>query len=198
MTQKSGQYRFNTSSTNMSEGTIRMEEVRLMQIIGQHFLSLASRTHRLQVSDEAPGVEGQRIRENIGMVKTFAVLPRGTTRDMPHWLIELHFIEPLSPMGIEVADAFTVGVLRYGEKRPDLDLRTHMAEQMGVSRCHIRLEPHHATLNITDLDSTNGTWINGIRIPSNRPIALQDEDVISLAGLSFVIHIVSTPSDLGI
>jgi hypothetical protein len=197
MTQKSSQYRFNASSTNMSEGTIRMEEMRLMQTITQHYLNLASRTRRLQVSDQEPGAEGQRILENIGTVKTFAVLPRGNTRDVPHWLIELHFIEPLAPMGIEVADSFTIGVLRYGEKRPDLNLRTHMADEMGVSRCHIRLEPHHATLNITDLDSTNGTWINGIRIPSNRPIALQDEDVISLAGLSFVIHIVSTPSDLG-
>jgi len=193
MTQKGGQ--FNTLAANTSEGTVKMEEVRLQQTIARHFLRLASRTHKLRASADA---EAPRVLEHLDRVKTFAVLPRGNTRNVPHWLIELHFIEPLRPMGIEVADAFTIGIMRYGEKRPDLDLRSHIADEKGISRCHVRLEPERDSLRLTDLASTNGTWINRERIPALRPIALRDGDVISLAGLSFIMHIVSTPADLGL
>jgi hypothetical protein len=196
MTQKGD--RFNTLATNRSEGTVKMEEVRLQQTIARHFLRLASRTHRLRVSDAQHDAQTPPVVEQIDRVKTFVVLPRGNTRDVPHWLIELHFIEPLPPMGIEVADTFTIGIMRYGDKRPDLDLRSHVADEKGVSRQHVRLEPEHDSLCLTDLASTNGTWINRERIPGNRPIALRDGDVISLGGLSFILHIVSTPADLGL
>lgn len=190
--------RLNTLTTNRSEGTVKMEEVRLQQTIARHFLRLASRTRRLHVSDALNDQDAPRIVEYVDRVKTFAVLPSGNTRNAPHWLVELHFIEPLAPMGIEVADAFTIGIKRYGEQRPDLDLRSHITDDKGVSRCHVRLDPEHDSLCITDLASTNGTWINGERIPPHRAIALRDGDVISLAGLSFAIHIVSTPADLGL
>jgi hypothetical protein len=130
-------------------------------------------------------------------VTTFAVLPRGYTRNVPHWLIELHFLDGLPPLGIEVADEFSIGLMRYGAKRPDLDLRSHRADEKGVSRCHVMLQPDHHSLYIVDLASTNGTWINGTCIEAHKPVKLQDGDVISLAGLSFAVRLVAAPDDLG-
>ena len=43
-----------------------------------------------------------------------------------------------------------------------------------VSRHHARLEPAGAGWRVVDLDSTNGTWVNGHRV-RRAPIAPGDE-----------------------
>jgi pSer/pThr/pTyr-binding forkhead associated (FHA) protein len=45
-----------------------------------------------------------------------------------------------------------------------------------VSRHHARLEPADAGWRAVDLDSTNGTWVNGERA-SQRPLSQGDEVV---------------------
>jgi pSer/pThr/pTyr-binding forkhead associated (FHA) protein len=82
-------------------------------------------------------------------------------------------------------------------QRPDLDLHAYHPDDKGVSRCHVKLQPEYERLSVIDLASTNGTWLNGTRIMPNLPVSLQDGDVISLAGLSFAVQIISTPADLG-
>jgi pSer/pThr/pTyr-binding forkhead associated (FHA) protein len=47
---------------------------------------------------------------------------------------------------------------------PDFDLTRYGAEERGVSREHARLEVKNGRLFITDLNSTNGTFIGGVRI----------------------------------
>ncbi len=80
------------------------------------------------------------------------------------------------------------------ERSPDVDLTNFGAQQAGVSRRHARLAADEAgTLTLIDLDSANGTWLNGQRLPANLPGALQDGDEIRLGLLKFIITFVESP-----
>ncbi len=74
-----------------------------------------------------------------------------------------------------------------GSHTPDLDLSAFGAYQAGVSRRHALLHFDGDSLTITDLQSSNGTWVNEKRIPSRQPVWLQHGDVVRLGKLKFQI-----------
>jgi ribosomal protein L32 len=63
---------------------------------------------------------------------------------------------------------------------PDVDLTTYAGYRMGVSRRHaaIRLQEQH--LHVSDLGSSNGTFLNGTRLNAHRPYQLRDGDEVRL------------------
>jgi hypothetical protein len=60
-----------------------------------------------------------------------------------------------------------------------------------VSRYHATILVEDAACKVRDMDSTNGTWVNGIRIREKR---LLDGDVVSLGGAEFRLSIASDVS----
>ena len=66
--------------------------------------------------------------------------------------------------------------------RPDVDLSPYHAENLGVSRLHvaIRHAKHGNTLQIYDLGSANGTFINGQRLHPKEERILRKGDEIRL------------------
>jgi hypothetical protein len=70
---------------------------------------------------------------------------------------------------------------------PDLDLTPHGALEKGVSRMHACLRRGEDVLSIIDLDSANGTYLNGQRLAAHQPRLLRDGDEIRLGKL--VMHI---------
>lgn len=50
----------------------------------------------------------------------------------------------------------------------------------GVSRCHCRLDVRGASLEVTDLGSANGTWVNGARLPPHQGRPIGPHDVLGL------------------
>jgi pSer/pThr/pTyr-binding forkhead associated (FHA) protein len=71
---------------------------------------------------------------------------------------------------------------------PDLDLAPYGAEQRGVSRHHVRLRYADGELTITDLNSANGTQINGEKIKPHQPRPLKDGDELILGQLAVGIR----------
>jgi pSer/pThr/pTyr-binding forkhead associated (FHA) protein len=61
------------------------------------------------------------------------------------------------------------------------------AIEKGVSRIHATIERSEDTLTITDLGSSNGTYLNGQRLIANQPRVLRDGDEIKFGKL--VTHI---------
>ncbi len=63
---------------------------------------------------------------------------------------------------------------------PDVDLTAYAGYRMGVSRRHaaIRLQEQH--LHVSDLGSSNGTFLNGTRLNAHRPYQLRDGDEVRL------------------
>lgn len=58
-----------------------------------------------------------------------------------------------------------------------------------VSRNHARIEYKNDKFYITDNDSLNGTFINGIKLASNTPYELKHRDCIRFANVEFEFHL---------
>ena len=71
-----------------------------------------------------------------------------------------------------------------------VDLTDYNAEWHGVSRRHCRLARHGHRLIVTDLDSTNGTYVNGRRLAPSQPTVLADGDHLILGTLHLAVFFV--------
>lgn len=63
---------------------------------------------------------------------------------------------------------------------PEVDLTPYAGYRMGVSRKHASLRMQESQLNLWDLGSSNGTFINGTRLSPHRPYPIRDGDEIRL------------------
>ncbi len=72
--------------------------------------------------------------------------------------------------------------------QPAIDLTAFQAVELGVSRAHAALRRYKDGLALVDLDSTNGTWVNGTRLKSQMPIVLQNGDRVALAKLTLYVY----------
>jgi len=79
---------------------------------------------------------------------------------------------------------------------PDLDLNRYNGLAMGVSRRHASLVMQDNTVQITDLNSTNGTFLNGKRLIPQRPSILRDGDEIRLGDLRMLAMFVEVTDPL--
>lgn len=100
----------------------------------------------------------------------------------------IHIRDSAEPIVIAPLGDFLVG---RGDSTsgisPDLDLTPHGALEKGVSRMHAALRRGDDVLSIVDLDSANGTYLNGQRLVAHQPRLLRDGDEIRLGKL--VLHI---------
>lgn len=78
--------------------------------------------------------------------------------------------------------------LKKSSAMPDVDLTSYGAAQRGVSREHVRLEVKDDQLIVTDLGSTNGTFLRGERIVAYVPYDVHDGDEVVLGRLNIHIH----------
>jgi pSer/pThr/pTyr-binding forkhead associated (FHA) protein len=61
---------------------------------------------------------------------------------------------------------------------PDVDLTPYGALEQGVGRRHLRLFVQGGQIMVEDMDSTNGTLLNGQRLAPLQPQPLRDGDQI--------------------
>ena len=86
--------------------------------------------------------------------------------------------------------------LQIGRSRQDNDL---VIESPYVSRQHAKILLEGSSALIKDLGSTNGTWVNGIKLSTEAtPLATGDEVVLGHPSISFTFHVGDTtlPSDI--
>jgi len=70
-------------------------------------------------------------------------------------------------------------VIPYGGGAPDL----------GVSRHHARVMRQDSGFAVTDMGSTNGTYVNGRAAPYNQPVPLSNGDTLSFGALNTQVSI---------
>jgi hypothetical protein len=100
----------------------------------------------------------------------------------------IHVRDSQEPMTITPIGDFLVGRKDSSSGiAPDLDLTPHGALEKGVSRMHAALRRGDDVLSLVDLDSANGTFLNGQRLVAHQPRLLRDGDEIRLGKL--VLHI---------
>lgn len=63
---------------------------------------------------------------------------------------------------------------------PEVDMTPYAGYRMGVSRRHASLRLKDKQLNLWDLGSSNGTFLNGSRLTPHRPYPVRDGDEVRL------------------
>ncbi len=100
----------------------------------------------------------------------------------------IHIRDSVEPIIISPEVEFIVGRKDPASGTvPDLDLSPHGALEKGVSRTHAALRRGEDVLSIVDLDSANGTYLNGQRLAAHQPRLLRDGDEVRLGKL--ILHI---------
>lgn len=80
---------------------------------------------------------------------------------------------------------YTLGISIEGQAViPDVDLGPFDAYNHGVSRIHAEVQLKPDDIYIIDLDSANGTTVNGTRLETITPVAIRHGDLIQLGDLS--------------
>jgi hypothetical protein len=101
----------------------------------------------------------------------------------------------IAETGTELPLDFSKGEVLIGRSDPvsrvfpDVDLTPHGGYEAGVSRKHCRIFKQGDQFFVEDLQSTNGTRLNGQFIPPNQPHPLNDGDVLELGAfkVTFVV-----------
>ncbi len=58
----------------------------------------------------------------------------------------------------------------------------------AVSRYHAKLEKDESRFILTDLDSTNGTFVNGRKLMPNENLEIKQGDAVSFANIGYIFH----------
>lgn len=112
----------------------------------------------------------------------------------PPWVVELRIAETPISARLEVEKALVIGRSDVAtETYPDLDLTPYGGMNKGVSRQHALLKADARQLTLVDLSSTNGTFVNGLRLRPELPFRLRHGDTIHLGRLRIEVHLQVMP-----
>jgi hypothetical protein len=105
--------------------------------------------------------------------------------------VVIHIQGASEPVIAQPGSEFLIGRGEQGDSTPlGLDLASFDGWRHGVSRLHARL--HHnsraGALLITDLNSTNGTYLNEHPLAADTPTRLRDGDLIRLGDLILRVY----------
>lgn len=102
--------------------------------------------------------------------------------------ISLSLVENGQILSLAERDEFTLGRVSDGQPiMPDLDLTSYNAYALGVSRLHCVIKKQGASAYILDLGSTNGTFLNGSRLPAHAETLIKHGDVVALGKLKIQV-----------
>jgi hypothetical protein len=181
-------------ATGVADG---LSDVALIELIQELILELKRRlvtaTTRVAISD-LPDIPHS-IRTDVGAFVRIPATPAAERDVEPRhaWRIVLASDKPDQKLiSLEIVDDVVIG-RKFEEFKPDLDLTEYGAEQSGMSRQHAILRPTENHLWLSDLGSTNGTFLNGGQIFLGKAQALKSDDIISLGALHFRVNIVGQP-----
>jgi pSer/pThr/pTyr-binding forkhead associated (FHA) protein len=102
--------------------------------------------------------------------------------------VSLHMLDSGHVLAFSDRNEFTLGRLSENQPiEPDVDLSPYKAFDNGVSRLHAVIKQVEGRVVLVDLGSSNGTYINGIRIMPNTEHQLRHGDIMALGKLKMQI-----------
>jgi hypothetical protein len=93
-------------------------------------------------------------------------------------------------IALPIAETLIIGRLSQapGDPQPDVNLNAFDADLQGVSRQHLKLTRRGDLIYMTDLGSSNGTFLNGRPITSHRERILRHGDELCLGYLKIFVR----------
>lgn len=110
----------------------------------------------------------------------------------PPWRLLLQIgSENRTTLGVSVQPEMLVGREDIKKREvPEIDFAPFDGSRHGVSRKHARITYKDGALYIEDLDSTNGTRINGYQLETDNVYRLRDGDELEFGRLRVVLRFV--------
>jgi hypothetical protein len=109
----------------------------------------------------------------------------GTSTFAQDSYLVVHIQGAVEPLVLQVISDLIFGrKSRNVNQEPDVDLTPFHALEKGVSHVHTLIEYHEQSLLLTDLDSRNGTYLNGERLTPHNKYILHDGDEIRMGKLT--------------
>ncbi len=104
--------------------------------------------------------------------------------------ISLHIIESGQILPLADRTEFTLGRSAEGQPIvPDVDLSSYNAYANGVSRLHAAIKLVNNRIVVVDLGSSNGTYLNGVRLSPYIETPVSHGDLIYLGKLKIQVLI---------
>jgi len=110
--------------------------------------------------------------------------PAPTGSPVANSLINLHIMRSGQILPMVGQDSFSVGRVSEGQSiLPDIDLTPFEAYSQGVSRLHATIQINKNDIFITDLGSSNGTWVNKNKLSPHENVPISHGDILVLGKL---------------
>lgn len=95
-----------------------------------------------------------------------------------------------TPLFISLAGDAIVGRRDpLSDRVPDVDLTPYGGYQMGISRRHAMICLREQGVELIDLGSRNGTFLNGDRLQGHQPAQVQNGDEVRLGKIVMVVYL---------
>ena len=125
-----------------------------------------------------------------GAAATYQAVPRHKSIDAPAngliWRIELHGLaRAVEAIGFDIVGDVVLGRTPDATQPVDIALDRFCAADQGVSRRHAMLRPTRNCLYLLDLNSTNGTFYNAMRLGCGVVHSVKNDDTITLGSFAF-------------
>lgn len=100
--------------------------------------------------------------------------------------LAFYFAGTVTQIAITAESEVVLGRKTDDDNEQMIDLTYPQGFAMGVSRRHAKVSSSKKGYLITDLNSSNGTWLDGKVLPPNQPIELPSGSTIQLGKLKLV------------
>jgi hypothetical protein len=133
------------------------------------------------------------VRVSDAQFETLDIAPKLAA--VPPDALGLFVMNSEQPVLIKGAQRVTLGRHVEGSMPVSIDLTDYGAALLGVSRQHAAILVSQDMYLLQDLGSTNGTWLNEIRLPPHIPRTLKNGDMIRLGQLRIYVVFHAPKSD---
>ncbi len=111
------------------------------------------------------------------------------------WVVELKAATIPQPLRAQFEKRLVIGRAdKASNIKPDIDLTPYNADLYGISRQHAALVAKSSQLMVVDLNSHNGTYLNGAKLSPHGPLPLRSEDRLQLGKLQLEVRVLIAPS----
>ena len=111
----------------------------------------------------------------------------------PFKCLSLFLLTMGEPIALRTEEEFVLGRVVEITSEPIVDLTEFDGFAMGVSRRHALIRVDREKYMLTDLNSSNGTWLNGQRLVPTKSYELPTGAVIQLGHIKLVVSYINPP-----